>query len=184
MKNILALFLLPVTLFSNAQNSLPTKKITVFKNATAMVVKEGSAPVKDGSVTLPIPDQTLFGTYFIGSGKDNAVKSIVFKTDTVKKLARSSSVWQYLSGNKNKQVTISYTPTQGIDKTVSGKVLDYNLYSGILKFVTDAGKNLVMHVGLIYQVDFKDVYATVLNKWLGADDKLILGKQYEYLNFI
>ena len=37
---------------------------------------------------------------------------------------------------------------------------------------------------LKHKVDFKDVYATVLNKWLGADDKMILGKQYQYLNFI
>ena len=37
---------------------------------------------------------------------------------------------------------------------------------------------------LKYNVDFKNVYATVLNKWLKADDKSILTKQYEYLNFI
>lgn len=37
---------------------------------------------------------------------------------------------------------------------------------------------------LKHKVDFKDVYATVLNKWLGADDKTILGKQYDYLKFI
>ena len=30
----------------------------------------------------------------------------------------------------------------------------------------------------------KNVYATILNKWLKADDKSILMKQYEYLNFI
>jgi uncharacterized protein (DUF1501 family) len=35
-----------------------------------------------------------------------------------------------------------------------------------------------------HQVDFKNVYATVLKKWLGADDKAILGKQFEYLNFL
>jgi uncharacterized protein (DUF1501 family) len=34
------------------------------------------------------------------------------------------------------------------------------------------------------QLDFKRVYATVLNKWLQADDHKILGVQYEYLNFI
>ncbi len=34
------------------------------------------------------------------------------------------------------------------------------------------------------QMDFKRVYATVLNKWLGADDLQILGKKYEYLNFV
>jgi uncharacterized protein (DUF1501 family) len=34
------------------------------------------------------------------------------------------------------------------------------------------------------QLDFKRVYATVLNKWLQADDYKILGKRYEYLSFI
>ena len=33
-------------------------------------------------------------------------------------------------------------------------------------------------------VDFKNVYATVLNKWLGTDDKKVLGKKYEHLKFI
>ena len=37
---------------------------------------------------------------------------------------------------------------------------------------------------LKHKVDFKNVYATVLNKWLGTDDKLVLGKQFDYLNFI
>ncbi|MFN8289214.1 MAG: DUF1501 domain-containing protein [Chitinophagaceae bacterium] len=37
---------------------------------------------------------------------------------------------------------------------------------------------------LKYKVDFKNAYATVLNKWLGADDKAILTRQYSYLDFI
>ncbi len=37
---------------------------------------------------------------------------------------------------------------------------------------------------LKYKVDFKDVYATVLKKWLHADDLEILGKKYSYLDFI
>ena len=37
---------------------------------------------------------------------------------------------------------------------------------------------------LKYKVDFKDVYATILHKWLKADDEKILGKKYSYLNFI
>ncbi|MBI1343230.1 MAG: DUF1501 domain-containing protein [Terrimonas sp.] len=37
---------------------------------------------------------------------------------------------------------------------------------------------------LKYQVDFKNVYATVLNKWLKADDKMILKKSYTPLDFI
>lgn len=37
---------------------------------------------------------------------------------------------------------------------------------------------------LKHKIDFKAVYATILNKWLKADDKKILGKQYDYLSFI
>jgi uncharacterized protein (DUF1501 family) len=37
---------------------------------------------------------------------------------------------------------------------------------------------------LKHQVDFRDVYATILHKWLEVDDKKILGKQSAYLNFI
>jgi len=37
---------------------------------------------------------------------------------------------------------------------------------------------------LKYQVDFKNVYATVLNKWLGANDEKILGNRYGHLSFI
>jgi len=37
---------------------------------------------------------------------------------------------------------------------------------------------------LKYKIDFKSVYATVLNKWMGMDDKAILNDQYENLNFI
>lgn len=37
---------------------------------------------------------------------------------------------------------------------------------------------------LRYKVDFKNVYATVLNKWLGADDEKILGKKYDQLKFL
>lgn len=37
---------------------------------------------------------------------------------------------------------------------------------------------------LKYKVDFKNVYATVLDKWLGADADKILGKKYEQLKFI
>jgi uncharacterized protein (DUF1501 family) len=37
---------------------------------------------------------------------------------------------------------------------------------------------------LKHSVDFKNVYATVLRKWLDADDKLILGKEYELMNFV
>jgi uncharacterized protein (DUF1501 family) len=37
---------------------------------------------------------------------------------------------------------------------------------------------------LRWLLDFKSVYATVLKKWLGADDRKILGGSFDYLDFI
>lgn len=53
---------------------------------------------------------------------------------------------------------------------------------GVLNAMPDLGD--LNEGDLKYNVDFKNVYATILNKWLKADDKSILMKQYEYLNFI
>lgn len=54
------------------------------------------------------------------------------------------------------------------------------------KGVLNAGPDLtnLQDGDLQYKVDFKSVYATILKKWLGADDKAILQQQYDYLNFI
>lgn len=37
---------------------------------------------------------------------------------------------------------------------------------------------------LKYKIDFKNVYATILNQWLNADDEKILGKKFDQLKFI
>lgn len=53
---------------------------------------------------------------------------------------------------------------------------------GLINALPDLGN--LQDGDLKYMVDFKQVYATVLNKWLNADDQQILGTQYEYLSFI
>ena len=37
---------------------------------------------------------------------------------------------------------------------------------------------------LKFTVDFKNVYATLLHNWLGADDQLILGRKYGLMDFV
>ena len=156
MKHILiaaaVLFVLPV----HSQTILPVKKVTIFKNATAMVISEGAVATKNGSAVLPIPDQALAGTYFIGASKDNAVKNIVFKNDTLKKRTECNAVWQYLAGNVGKQATINYSPTANQDKALTGTIADFNLYTGMVKMKTENGKTSLLHSGLVYQVDFKE----------------------------
>lgn len=54
------------------------------------------------------------------------------------------------------------------------------------KGVLNSGPNLadLKDGDLQYQVDFKSVYATLLKKWLGADDQAILQQSYKHLTFI
>ena len=58
----------------------------------------------------------------------------------------------------------------------------YNPQKGLINPLPDLSD--LNEGDLKYNVDFKNVYATVLKKWLNADDSKILQKQYEYLNFI
>ncbi len=53
---------------------------------------------------------------------------------------------------------------------------------GVINSMTDL--NDLQDGDLKYKVDFKNVYATILNKWLNADAVKILGKQYDHMNFI
>lgn len=53
---------------------------------------------------------------------------------------------------------------------------------GVLNAMPDLSK--LNEGDLTYQVDFKNVYATLLDKWLGANDKEILGKAYQKMDFI
>jgi uncharacterized protein (DUF1501 family) len=37
---------------------------------------------------------------------------------------------------------------------------------------------------LKYKIDFREIYSTLLNKWLGADAKSVMGNNFNNLNFI
>jgi uncharacterized protein (DUF1501 family) len=53
---------------------------------------------------------------------------------------------------------------------------------GVINELPDLGD--LQEGDLKYKVDFKNVYATILNKWLNADASKILGREYQYLSFI
>jgi uncharacterized protein (DUF1501 family) len=53
---------------------------------------------------------------------------------------------------------------------------------GVLNTMPDLGD--LQEGDLKYSVDFKNVYATLLKKWLNADPMKILGREYQYLDMI
>ena len=139
-----------------AQNSLPVKKISIFKNNTAMVVREGTAPVKSGKATLPVPGHAIYGTFFLGTSKDNPIKSMSLVNDTLKKQQKVAAVWQLIAGNIGKAATISFSPAQKLDKTISGKITSYNLQTGLIQVKEDNGKQASIASTDVYEVEFSE----------------------------
>ena len=61
---------------------------------------------------------------------------------------------------------------------LGGKLKKQGIYNPIPSLIELQNGNLV------HTIDFRSIYATLLNKWLGADDAVILKKQFPLLNFI
>jgi hypothetical protein len=139
----------------SAQSALTTKKLTIYKNGTALVSKEGTLNLKNGSALLPIPAQALYGTYWLGSGKDNPVKHLQFRNDTLKTNKRCATVAQFLAGNVGKQATIYYKISEHNDKVLSGIVAEYYQPTGMVKIKNDKGSSW-LNTSMIYQVEFKE----------------------------
>lgn len=150
---ILLLFLAS---FCIAQNSLPLKKISIFKNNTAMVVKEGTASLKSGKASIPIPAHAIYGTFFLGTSKENPIKNMAVVNDTLKKQQKALAVWQLIAGNISKSATISFSPAQKLDKTISGKITSYSLQTGLIQVKEDNGKLASIASTDVYEVEFSE----------------------------
>lgn len=146
-----AAFILQVS----AQNALSSKKVTIYKNGTALIVNEGVANIKNGNVVLPLPERTIYGAYWIGSSKDNSIRNLAFRMDTLKKSKRCETVQDYLAANIGKQATIFFTASNQIDKSLSGTILDFNQQTNMVKIKTDKGSSW-LKASHVYQVEFKD----------------------------
>ena len=121
-----------------------------------MIIKEGSVAVKSGKATLPVPAHTIYGTYFLGTSKDNPIKNIVIVNDTLKKKEKALAVWQLIAGNVGKTATISFAPGQKLDKSLSGKITSYNQQSGLIQVKQENGKLASIHSTDVYEVEFSE----------------------------
>lgn len=156
MKKYLASGLMAITCAATIAQSLPVKKISIFKNGTAMIVREGSTPIAGGKATLPVPSRAIYGSYFLGTGKDNAVRNIAIKNDTIKKEEKATAIWQLIAGNVGKKVTLSVAPAGKIDKTITGKILSYNQQSGLIRLQSDNNKIEVFRSADVYLAEFAE----------------------------
>ena len=172
-----ALILINCVVF--AQSNLPMKKISLFKNSTCLVSKEGQLKVKDGSITLPIPSSALYGTFWIGSAKENSLKSIVFKTDTLKTQTTAKYIDQIIRANVGSDAVLVLKTGEKNEKNISGKILSYIPESGLVKVKEDNGKITFINYEKIEYLTFSSDNAKFMNDSITRTAKLNFEKSSE-----
>ncbi len=126
MKNrllLLTILCLQVALIEaqDVKKDFKTKSISIFKNGTSFIQKQGTVKTADGKykMTKNLPS-ALFGTFWFHSN-DNSVKNIVSYKDevTTKKKVNPSNFFEMLENNKGQKVKVHI----GKDEVVEGTVL-------------------------------------------------------------
>jgi hypothetical protein len=155
--SILPILFLFSTSTMEAQQALPLQRVSVFKNSTCLMAREGKVSVKDGIVRLPIPQEALFGGYWIGA-TGNSVQSLTFKNDKLEKKETAKELWHYLAGNVGKTVTASLTQKES--KSITGKIVSFEKETGVVTIRQDNGKLTIVNAQHIYLLDFENDIAT------------------------
>ena len=172
-----ALLLINCAIYS--QSNLSMKKISLFKNSTCLVSKEGQLKVKDGSLTLPIPASALYGTFWIGSAKENSLKSIVFKTDTLKTSTTAKYIDQVIRANIGSDAILVIKSGEKNEKNISGKILSYIPESGLVKVKEENGKITFINYEKIEYLTFSSDNSKFMNDSITRTAKLNFEKSAE-----
>ena len=124
MKNLIFAILSILSTSAYAQSNFKTESISIFKDGSSFVQKNGTVNTTNGTFSLKgnlIP-QALFGTLWISSGKSK-INEVVSYMDTVRKSTTTASqnILEILDAMKGKVVTIKIQFQQ---QTYEGKIMD------------------------------------------------------------
>ena len=182
MKTIVIIVLLFGIFQGFAQTVLPMKKVSLFKNSTCLVSKEGSLKAKDGKLSLPVPSEALYGTFWIGASKDNSLKSVVVKTDTLKTKAKAKYSDELLKANIGKDVNLVLQYGEKSEKSITGKILDFIPESGFVKIKEESGKVTYISYQKIQYMTFASDVDTYQKDSIARTANLIFDKGGDNVN--
>ena len=151
-KFVFLLCLLPALMI--AQTSLPVKKITVYKNSTGMVMKQGLVKKTNGKFVITAPLNALLGTYWIVAGKEYPIHNVFFKEDTVKVAVPASNTPLVLQNSIGKDVAFTVTYGDKSEKVISGKIMGYFPESNMVKLKQENGKTNFFNASGIVFMEF------------------------------
>lgn len=151
-KLVVLLFILPLLVIG--QTTLPVKKVTIYKNSTCMIMKLGIVKKSNGKFVITVPNNTLLGTYWILANKDNLIKNVVFKTDTIKVKSVASNTYQILENNIGKDVSFTVTYGEKSEKMINGKLVNFYPSSNLVKIKQENGKTNYFNASSIAFMEF------------------------------
>lgn len=104
-----------------AQSVLPIKTVSIYKNGTAMITKEGTVPVVNDTAKLVVPNAIL-GTYWLNTAKENLIKDISYKNRKVSSSSNDGDIRELLKSNIGKTVSLTVGREKDKLSTVNGTI--------------------------------------------------------------
>ncbi len=117
---------------------LKTKSISIFKNGSCFFTKEGTLPLVNNQLRLPVPS-AINGTYWLNTPGERTIRSVLFKNELVKVKRDVNSVIELLENNIGKNISfelVRYAPlgtppnTGGIVGSGTPQNMGLQAYSG------------------------------------------------------
>lgn len=156
MRYILTIALLSLAIVTNAQ--LKTTKLSVFKNGTFFLKKEGSVKFNDRQGYITVPTDALYGTYWIAGAAGVKMQGLSINVDTVKKDRQCRTLHDLVIANEGKVATMRF-----IDKFAQTDKPSYRLIkgtivsaqrNGFVRIKTMDGKTLFIPMAELYDIEF------------------------------
>jgi hypothetical protein len=136
------------------QAQLKTTKLSIFKNGTYFLKKEGTLQVLKGEFVFTPPMQALNGTFWAAVDKSARLRSISVREDTLKVQTPVLTMQQLLYVSKNKTVTIRRKPFGAgtSARETTGVLQSFDWATGVVKLKMADGKLLMFNLSQLEEV--------------------------------
>lgn len=157
MRYILTIALLTLAIATNAQ--LKTTKLSVFKNGTFFLKKEGTVKFNDRQGYISVPSDALYGTYWIAGASGVKMQGLSINVDTVQKDRQCRTLHDLVIANDGKVATMRF-----IDKFAQTDKPSYRLIkgtivsaqrNGFIRIKTMDAKTLFIPIAELYDIEFE-----------------------------
>jgi len=173
------LLLIFASAFSSfAQEQLKTTELNIFKNGTYFVVKEGEVNINDFVVQLPIPINTLLGTYWLTTTKDFKIQKIDCYNDTIKKQSKANTMIELLQANKGKKVKLILSNGNSEARNATGVIGDILMPNKIVKLKNSDGSSTFIPASQVLELYVENpVVETFTKDSLALMARLMMNKK-------